>query len=120
MSIKIIETEKAFNKDVLASDKPVLVEFFSAACGPCRVARPALETIDQDKVVDIAIVDIDSEGGKALSAQFKIHSIPTFVMVQEGAERGRQVGVVSMEDSKVRLTALRRLISFSLLLKKTV
>ena len=80
-------TEDTFTEDVLAAERPVLVDFYADWCGPCRNQKQVLEAAAPDlrERVDVVKVDVDREPG--LARQFGVKSIPTLVLFRNG--RGR-------------------------------
>lgn len=91
---KIIEiTGQNFEEEVLKSEIPVLVDFYATWCGPCKVLSPILEEIAQEnEMVKFVRVDVDKEDDIAM--QYKIMSIPTLVLIQNGEEKDRIIGLV--------------------------
>ena len=84
-------TGESFEKEVLKSDKPVLIDFNATWCGPCRMMAPVLEELsnEQDKV-KITAIDVDEEG--ELAIEYGVFSIPCLVLVKDGKEVKRSVG----------------------------
>ena len=94
-----------FEDEVLKSDKPVLLDFWAAWCGPCKMLAPVLEEVAAEQPgVKIAKVNVDEN--PALAAQFGIQSIPTLLYIADGEVKDRNVGVVG---KKVILYKLERL-----------
>ena len=96
--MKVIEVSKDnFEKEVIKSDKKVLVDFNADWCGPCRMLKPIIEefaeTNDEIKVVSINIDDEDE-----LSEKYNISSIPCLILFDKGKEVKRNVGFISKED----------------------
>lgn len=88
----IIEgTNDNFKKEVLKSDKPVLVDFNATWCPPCQAMHPIVEELaDNYKVV---AVDIDDQ--EELAEQYEVSGIPCFVVFKDGEEIDRRVGMQS-------------------------
>jgi thioredoxin 1 len=85
-------TEAAFEKDVLNSAEPVLVDFWATWCGPCKALAPKLEEIagEMQGKARIVKVDVDANGG--ISTKYGVRGIPTLVIFKAGKEVGRLVG----------------------------
>lgn len=89
-------TEENFKKEVLDSDKPVLVDFNAIWCGPCRAMAPILhELAESETSFKIASIDIDRSN--MLAAQFGIAAVPTLVLFDGGKEARRNVGLIQKD-----------------------
>lgn len=85
-------TGASFEKEVVQSDRPVLADFYANWCGPCRMLRPTLEAI-ADERQDIKVVSINIDEEDDLADAFGISSIPCLVLIKDGREADRSVGL---------------------------
>ena len=81
-----------FNQEVLNSDKPVLMDFWAPWCGPCRMVVPLVEKIAEERS-DIKVVKINVDEEQELAMQFGVMSIPTLVVMKDGAVYKSSIGM---------------------------
>jgi len=99
----IIEiNESNFDREVLQSNLPVVVDFWAEWCGPCKMLAPAL-----DEVARAVVTKVNVDDQPALAARFNIQSIPTLLYFSGGELRDQTVGIVSKKAIATKLAALR-------------
>ncbi|WP_046743847.1 thioredoxin [Kordia zhangzhouensis] len=86
-------TDANFEEIVMNSDKPVLVDFWAAWCGPCKMLGPVVEQIAEEYDGKAVVGKMDVDANQQYAAQFGVRNIPTVLMFQNGELVGRQVGV---------------------------
>lgn len=84
-------TKETFHKEVMLSEKPVLVDFWAPWCGPCRMVLPLVEEIAEERD-DIKVVKINVDEETELASQFQVMSIPTLMVVKNGEVVSKTMG----------------------------
>lgn len=83
MAIIHIESKAQFQKEVLESKVPVLVDFFATWCGPCKMIAPILEEIASERE-DFKVCKLDVDQVQELAAEYQVMSIPTLMVFRDG------------------------------------
>ena len=84
-------TKENFEKEVLNSDKPVLIDFWASWCGPCRMVSPIVEEL-ADELTDKKVGKINIEEQPELAQAFSVMSIPTLMVIKDGKVVSKSVG----------------------------
>lgn len=96
MSVTNITSDN-FHKEVLESEKPVLLDFWAPWCGPCRMFSPTVDSVAEERE-DIKVGKINIDENIELANQFGVARIPTLVLVQNGRKKAASVGLRSKKD----------------------
>jgi thioredoxin 1 len=103
--VKII-LDSNFEQSVLASDKPVVVDFFAEWCGPCRLLTSMIEEMSKAFEGKVEICKINVDDNPEVSKQYSIRSIPTLLFFKNGELVDKHVGVITKVDLEKKIKAI--------------
>jgi len=86
-------TDATFQEVVLNSDKPVLVDFWAAWCGPCRMVGPVIDEVSNEYEGKAVVGKVDVDANQEFAAKYGVRNIPTVLLFHKGEMISRQVGV---------------------------
>ncbi len=90
-----IQNEQEFNEKVLQSEIPVLVDFFTEWCGPCKMVAPVLEEVAKDKEGQVAFYKVDGDQSQDLLVKYGVTHFPTLLLFKDGNVVNKHMGTAS-------------------------
>ena len=91
-------TSENFEEEVLKSDVPVLVDMFATWCGPCKMMAPVVAQLAEEYKGSVKVGKLDIDQNVDIVAQYKIMSVPTFLVINDGEVVKKLIGAVSKEE----------------------
>ncbi len=95
-----------FHREVVESDRPVLVDFWADWCQPCHRVAPIVEQLAEDFAGRITVSKVDTEANRDLSVEYAINSIPTLLLFKDGEVVERFIGVRTRSEYAAALDAV--------------
>ena len=89
--------EDNFEQEVLQSEKTVLIDFYADWCNPCKILSPIVEEVAEEND-NIKVVRVNVANSENLAMEYGAYSIPTLVVIKDGKEINRSIGVISKEE----------------------
>jgi len=105
-SLEVEVNGNNFQKEVLESSIPVLVDFWASWCMPCRMLAPTIEKLAEENKGKLKVCKLNTDENQNIAAQYGIQGIPTLIIFKEGKEVGRTVGVMPKEKLQEKLNPI--------------
>ena len=99
-------TDETFQKEVLESELPVLVDFWAPWCGPCRMLGPVIEELAQDYDGRALVAKLNTDENPVTASQYRIQSIPTMLLFKNGQLTGQLVGAQPKQEIERQIQPL--------------
>lgn len=93
-------------KDIINSDKPVLVDFSASWCKPCQKLKPIIEEIERERADNLKVVFLNIDNNPEEVNEYKIRSVPTLILFQRGEVKWRTMGVHTKREIERAIDAL--------------
>jgi thioredoxin 1 len=106
MSKPVKVTDGNFNKEVINSDKKVIVDFWAEWCGPCRMVAPVVEDIAKEYSEDVKVAKLNVDENQSTASRYGIMSIPTMLVFENGKVQDKLVGYMP-KDKLARKVGLK-------------
>ena len=88
-------SDATFDKEVLQSSTPVLVDYWAEWCGPCKMIAPVLEDMAKEYAGRLTVAKLDIDANPGITSQFGIRGIPTLILFKDGKPHAQKVGALS-------------------------
>ncbi|MEK6892429.1 MAG: thioredoxin [Nanoarchaeota archaeon] len=96
-------TKDNFEKEVLKSKMPVLVDFWAPWCGPCRLIGPVLDKISSEYITKLVFSKLNVDDSQEIAAKFDVRGIPCMIVFKDGKEVDRIIGAYSEQQLRSKI-----------------
>lgn len=99
-------TQENFDKEVLRSDKPVLIDFWAPWCMPCKIIAPAVEKLAEEMKGSVSVFKSNVDESPEIATDLSVLNIPTLILFKGGQEVARMIGVNSKEAIEAKIKSV--------------
>ncbi len=101
MAIEI--TQENFAQEIEKSTKPVVIDIYATWCGPCQQMEPIIEELEKELGDKYKFAKINVDDARDLAIKFGASSVPTFVFMKNGQQKGKETGYMDKESLKAKM-----------------
>lgn len=102
-SIMIIITRENFESEIMQAKKPVIIDASATWCGPCQYMKPIFEELAQELKDSFIFAELNVDDAREVAIKFGVSSVPTFIFLQNGQLKGKEMGSMSKEDLTAKI-----------------
>ena len=102
----ITVTKENFSKEIEHAEKPVIIDIFATWCGPCQMMKPFFEELAKELGNHYIFAEINVDDSRELAIQFGVSSVPTFIFMKDNQILSKEVGYLSKDALKTKITSL--------------
>jgi thioredoxin 1 len=99
-------TKENYDKEVMQSKLPVIIDVYAEWCGPCQQMMPIFQELEKEHGNKYKFVKLNVDEARDLAVQFGVTSIPTFIFIKNGELKGKETGYIAKEDLLLKIQQL--------------
>lgn len=99
-------TQDNFEKEVIKSSTPVIIDIYATWCGPCQFMTPIIEELEEEYKGKYKFAKINVDEARELAIKYSVSSVPTFIFIKNGQVTGKETGQMSKEELQTKIDEL--------------